>query len=152
MHMNDKNNLEDSDDHLEISNEEQTDHSCEHDDLSVKEQMQFLLSAVKDSISKEVDYFKTRAGYSFTILTRALFAIVITIIFVLVAFISLGVGILLMLEPIIGATLATLCTVVIFLTLSIIMGLVVRFYFKKLSFPELTMLDKTIEKDKPNDT
>lgn len=115
------------------------------DDVTAKEQIYLLIAAVKASVEQEINYFKARTGYSISMIVRGIAAFIISILFILVAFMSLGVGILFILQPVIGIAFATLLTVVIFLTLSITMALFGRSYFRKLSFPELSKDDLMIE-------
>lgn len=115
------------------------------DDVTAKEQIYLLIAAVKASVEQEINYFKARTGYSISMIVRGIAAFIISILLILVAFMSLGVGILFILQPVIGIAFATLLTVVIFLTLSITMALLGRSYFRKLSFPELSKDDLMIE-------
>lgn len=114
-------------------------------EISAKEQIYQLIEAVKDSIAQEVNYFKARTGYSIQMLLRSAIAMLLALLFVMVALISLGVGLLFILKPFVGIAIATLLTVVIFVTLSVVMVLIGRFYIKKLSFPELKQDDNFIE-------
>lgn len=107
------------------------------EDLSLKEQILLLIAALKDSALQELDYFKARTGYSINMIVKGSIFFFIAFIFVLAAFILVGVGLLLAFESIIGIVLATILSVVIFLTLSIVMALIGKSYFKKLTFPEL---------------
>ncbi len=115
------------------------------EEITVKDQISQLISAIKESVEQEINYFKARTGYSISMLLRGVIAFFIAIIFIMVAFISLGVGILFILKPMIGIVLATIITVVIFLTLSFVMILFGRSYFKRLSFPELADHERLIE-------
>ena len=113
--------------------------NCESasDDLSIKEQVLLLIAALKDSALQELDYFKARTGYSINMIVKGSIFLFIAFIFVLVAFILIGIGLLLALKSIMGIIWATILSVVIFLSLSLIMVWIGKFYFKKLSFPEL---------------
>lgn len=113
------------------------DELYDSEDLSLKEQILLLIAALKDSALQELDYFKARTGYSINMIVKGSIFFFIAFIFVLAAFILVGIGLLLAFESIIGIVLATILSVVIFLTLSIVMALIGKSYFKKLTFPEL---------------
>lgn len=107
------------------------------DDVSIKEQILLVIAALKDSVMQELDYFKVRTGYSINMIVKGSIFFFIAFIFVLAAFILLGIGLLLALKSAMGIIWATILSLVIFLTLSLIMALIGKNYFKKLSFPEL---------------
>lgn len=115
------------------------------EEINVKEHINALIASVKASAHQEFEYLKARTGYSISMIVKAAIAFIISILFILVAFMSLGVGILFILKPIMGIALATVLTVVIFVTLSIAMALCGRSYLRKLSFPELAEDDIMIE-------
>lgn len=117
------------------------------DDIGAKEQIIHLVAMLKDTASQELNYFKLRTGYSLRVIAKGSAAIVAAILFVLVAFMSLGLGILIILKPVMGAIWATVLTVVIFLTLSILMAGIGKYYFKRLSFPELSQNEMNVDKE-----
>ncbi len=111
--------------------------NIETEDLSIKEQILLLIAALKDSVTQELEYFKARTGYSINMIVKGSIFFFIAFIFVLAAFIIVGIGLLLALKSIMGIIWATILSTVIFLTLSLIMALIGKSYFNKLSFPEL---------------
>ena len=111
--------------------------NIETEDLSIKEQILLLIAALKDSVTQELEYFKTRTGYSINMIVKGSIFFFIAFMFVLAAFIIVGIGLLLALKSIMGIIWATILSTVIFLTLSLIMAWIGKSYFNKLSFPEL---------------
>lgn len=111
--------------------------NIETEDLSIKEQILLLIAALKDSVTQELEYFKARTGYSINMIVKGSIFFFIAFMFVLAAFIIVGIGLLLALKSIMGIIWATILSTVIFLTLSLIMAWIGKSYFNKLSFPEL---------------
>ncbi len=111
--------------------------NIETEDLSIKEQILLLIAALKDSVTQELEYFKARTGYSINMIVKGSIFFFIAFMFVLAAFIIVGIGLLLALKSIMGIIWATILSTVIFLTLSLIMAWIGKSYFSKLSFPEL---------------
>ena len=111
--------------------------NIETEDLSIKEQILLLIAAIKDSVTQELEYFKARTGYSINMLVKGSIFFFIAFMFVLAAFIIVGIGLFLALKSIMGIIWATILSAVIFLTLSLIMAWIGKSYFNKLSFPEL---------------
>ena len=122
-------------DKVHIKNEEKR--ISEDDDLSIKEQIILLITALKVSLLQELGYLKARTVYSIKMVVKASIFFFIAFIFVLVAFILLGIGMLLALKSIMGVFGATILSVVIFLSLAVIMVWAGKIYINKLSFPEL---------------
>lgn len=120
-------------------------HECngdvKDDDLSIKEQIMILATALKESLLQELNYFKARTTYSISMVVKASIFFVIALIFVLVAFILLGIGMLLAFKSIMGILAATILSVVIFLSLTAIMVWIGKANINKLSFPELNDAD-----------
>ncbi len=118
------------------------------EDITIKEQIMLLIVALKDSLLQELGYVRARTGYSIKIIVKASIFFFIAFLFVLVAFILLGIGVLLALKSIMGVSGATILSVVIFLSLSFVMIWIGKIYINKLSFPELNNADlKTNDND-----
>ncbi len=110
---------------------------AEAEDLSIKEQILRLIAALKESAVQELGYVKARTSYSVNMVVKGGIFFFIAFIFVLVAFILLGIGLLLALKSIIGIIWAIILSMVIFLSLSLIMVWIGKSYFNKLSFPDI---------------
>lgn len=106
--------------------------------LNAKEEILILIASLKHSVARELEYFQLRTRYSLSMIMRGTLSFIFAIFFVLIAFISLGVGMILIFEPVLGLIMATLVTFLIFLSLSTAMFLLGRSYYQKLSFPELS--------------
>ncbi len=135
-----------NDEKLDIDIEtERGNEKASPEEVSVKDQIYLLIAAIKESVWQEIYYFKARTDYSIAIIIRAFTVFFIALLFIMVAFMSLGVGILFILKPMVGIIMATILTVAIFLSLSLAMALWGRSYLKKLAFPELAEHEKLIE-------
>lgn len=108
------------------------------DDRSIKEEILYLIASFKETAQKEISYYQIRTKYSLSIIAKGLAACLLALFFILIAFITLGLGLILILESVIGIIFATVVSVLIFLSLSLFMILIGRYYFRKLSFPELS--------------
>lgn len=138
MHNDDISQDRNPNDNEEISNDFDYSFGVNEEFLSVKEEVLNLVAALKNSAEQELKYFQVRTKYSLSMIMRGTLSFIFAIFFILIAFISLSLGLILILKPLLGTIFATLLTVIIFLSLSAAMMLFGRSCFRKLSFRELS--------------